>query len=302
MEMMNTNKETRMTKVLERRTALPAAMVCSMGAALILLLQGCGSSLQLTSRWSEHQIQIDGNLGAWSDSTLFVQKDDIRCGVLNDGEFLYVCLMSSKPNLGRQIMARGMTVWFDPNGGEKKTYGIRFPIGMGRGEMPTRPDEEETDQRGNRVDAMSRQSLSDFEFIGPTEKDLQMVPRMAGQGVEIHLTSTPGRFVYELKVPLAYSSAHPYAIESRPGASIGVGFATNTFQRPAAAEGGGEGRGEGGGGGGVSGGGGGGGRGGRGGVGGGRGGRGGGASANRQSAANISFDFWTRVQMVEKPH
>jgi hypothetical protein len=163
---------------------------------------------------------------------------------------------------------------------------------MGRGAMLVRPDEEETDQRGNRLDAMNRQSLSDFEFIGPTEKDLQMVPRLQGQGVEMHLTSTPERFVYELKVPLAYSSAHPYAIESRPGGSIGVGFETNTFQRPG---GSGEGLGEGGGGRG--------GRGGTGGVGGVRGGRmsgGAGPGGNRPGGANISFNVWAHVLLAEK--
>lgn len=277
-----------------QRTAMAAALVCSLAASSVLILQGCSSSLQMTSKWSENKIQIDGDLKKWSDSTLFVQKDDIRFGVMNDGEFLYVCVMSSKPNLGRQIMFRGMTVWFDPNGGEKKTYGVRFPIGMGRGQMPERPDEEETDQRGNRFDAMNRQSLSDFEFIGPTEKDLQMVSRLQGQGVEMHLTSTPERFVYELKVPLAYSSAHPYAVESHPGAPIGVGFETNTFQRPAGAEGGGEGRGEGGGRGGRTG---------AGRVGGGRGGRmpgGAGPGGNRPGATNITFNFWTLVQLAGK--
>ncbi len=285
-----------MTKVLERRTARFAAMACSVAAVLVLLLQGCSSSLQLTSKWSKHGIRIDGDLKEWSDSALFVQKDDIRCGVMNDDEFLYVCAMSSKPNLGRQVMFRGMTVWFDPNGGEKRTFGVRFPIGMARGEIPTRPDEEETDQRGNRFDAMNRQLLSDFEFIGPTEKDLQMVPRLQGQGIEMHLTSTPERFVYELKVPLAYSSAHPYAVESHPGAPIGVGFETNTFQRPGTAEGSGEGRGEGG----V-------GRGGRGGVGGGRGGGrmpgGAGPGGNRPGGAgSSSFNVWTHVQLAERPH
>jgi hypothetical protein len=275
----------------------PAGLVFFLSAVSVLLLQGCSSSLQMASKWSERRIQIDGDLKEWSDSTLFAQKDDIRFGVMNDDEFIYVCVMSSKPNLGRQVMARGMTVWFDPNGGDKKTLGVRFPIGMGRGEMPMRPDGEETDQRGNRVDPMSRPSLNEFEFIGPTEKDLQMVPRLQGQGVEMHLTSTPERFVYELRIPLAYSSTHPYAVESHSGAHIGVGFETNTFQRPGGAEGGGEGRGEGAGGGG---------RGGRGGVSGGRGGRmpgGGGPGGNRPGgASNISFDVWTHVQLAEKPH
>ena len=264
-------------------------------AVLAVSSSGCGSSLQIASKWSEQKVKVDGNLREWSDSTAFVEKDGLRCGVMNDGEFVYICMMSSKPNIGRQILFRGMTVWFDPNGGSKKTIGIRFPIGMRRGEMPMQRDEEETDQRGNRIDAMERQAVSDFEFVGPTEKDLQMVSRLQGQGVEMHLTSTPERFVYELKVPLAYSSAHPYAIESRAGSPIGVGFETNTMQRAAATEGEGEGRGEGG----RSG------RGGMPGMGAGRGGRmpgAGGPGGGRQGAANISVDIWAHVQLADQKH
>jgi hypothetical protein len=289
-EMIHTIKEVRMTQLLERRTAPSAAFVYSIAAMLVLFLQGCGSSMQLTSKWSEHKIQIDGDLKEWSDSTLFVQKDDIRCGVMNDNEFLYVCVISSKPNLGRQVMFRGMTVWFDPNGGEKKTLGIRFPIGMGGRDIMTRPEADERDQRGNGVETMGRQALNEFEYVGPTEKDLQRVSRLQGQGVEMHLTTTPDRFVYQLRIPLAYSSAHPYSVESRPGAPIGVGFETNTPQRPGPAAGGGEGRGDGG-------------RGGQPGMGGGRGGRmpgGAGPGGARPEMANVSFSIWTHVQLAEK--
>ncbi|MDP2885290.1 MAG: hypothetical protein Q8P51_09755 [Ignavibacteria bacterium] len=280
-----------MTKFPERRTAPSAALIFSIAAALVFFLQGCGSSLQLTSKWSEHKIQIEGDLKEWSDSALFVQKDDIRCGVMNDNEFLYVCVISSKPNLGRQVMFRGMTVWFDPNGGEKKTLGIRFPIGMGGRDIMTRPEGDEGGQRGYRVEAMERQALNEFEYVGPTEMDLQRVSRLQGQGVEMHLTSTPERFVYQLRVPLAYSSAHPYAVESRPGAPIGVGFETNTPQRPGQPTGGGEGRGDGG-------------RGGQPGMGGGRGGRipgGAGPGGMRPEMSNVSFSIWTHVQLAEKP-
>ena len=274
-------------------------------AGATLLTAGCGSSLQLASKWTTQKIQIDGDMKDWSDSTVFVEKDGIRCGVMNDGENLYVCLLSSKPNLGRQVMFRGMTVWFDPNGGEKKTIGIRFPIGMGRGNMPLRQegqegqDREDTDQRGNRVRTMDRAELNDFEYLGPTEKDVQRVSRYEGQGVEMHLTSTPERFGYELKIPLAYSSSHPYAVETHAGAPVGVEFEMNTPQRVAApsGEGEGEGRGEGGGGGG------------RGGMRGGgmRGGgmRGGGmrgGAGGRAGGTDASFSFWTHVQLAEQSH
>ncbi len=173
-------------------------------AATASFAVGCGSSLQLASKWTEHKIQVDGDMKDWSDSTVFVEKDGIRCGVINDGQDLYICMISAKPNLGRQVMFRGMTVWFDPNGGEKKTIGIRFPIGMGRGgAMPIRQEGEDTDQRGNRVQTMDRVELNEFEYLGPTEKDVQRASRIEGQGVEMHLTSTPERFSYELKIPLA---------------------------------------------------------------------------------------------------
>ncbi|HTY37240.1 MAG TPA: hypothetical protein VMH23_09025 [Bacteroidota bacterium] len=287
-----------MHNAVDRRSLTRSLMLFAFASAAAFAMQGCGSSLQIASKWSDHALQVDGDLKDWSDSTLFVQKDDIRCAVMNDDEYLYVCVLSSKPRLGPQVMMRGMTVWFDPNGGDKKTYGVRFPIG-GRGvNLLNRPEDEETDQRGNRLDAMQRPSVTDFEFLGPTEKDVQMVSRMQGQGVAMHLTSTPERFVYQLRIPLAYSSAHPYAIESHSGAKVGVGIETNTFQRPTGAEGGeeGQGRGEGGGGGG--------GRGGMTGRGGGRGGRGGGGAmmGNRSGNAQIAFSVWMKTQLAEKPH
>jgi hypothetical protein len=259
---------------------------------LAVLFSGCASTIQLPSRWSDKPLRVGDDLAKWSDSTVFVEKDGIQVGIMNDDEFLYVCAMSSKPNLGRQVMFRGMTVWFDPNGGERKTLGIRFPIGMGGREMMTRPEGDEGDQRGNRVEAMERQALGEFEYVGPTDIDLQRVSRLQGQGVEMHLTSTPERFVYQLRVPLAYSSAHPYSVESRPGARLGVGFETNTPQRLGPAKGGGEDRGDGG-------------RGGQPGMGGGRGGRmpgSAGPSGMRPEMANASFSIWTLVQLAEKAH
>ena len=258
---------------------------------------GCGSTFQLVSKWSDSPVLIDGNLKEWSDSTLFAEKDGIRWAVMNDDENLYLCIMSAKPNLGRQLMFRGMTVWFDPNGGDNQKMGVRFPIGMGRGGGPPQEGGEDMDQRGNRVPMMQRQSLNDFEFLGPTDKDVQMVPRMQGQGVELHLTSTPERFVYEMKIPLSSSSSHPYAVESHPGAAIGVCIETGTQRRGQGTEGGGEGegRGEGGRGGGRGGMG-------RGGGGGGRMPGGMGPGGSRQSDGNASFSYWSHVQLSEKSH
>ena len=261
--------------------------------ASLALAEGCSSSMQLASRWSSQPIHIDGNVAEWADSTVFIEKEGVRCGVMNDGDYLYLCLLSSKQGLGRQIMFRGMTVWFDPNGGEKKTVGLRFPLGMPRAGLPEMTEGENPEQNVNRPDAFERQALSEFEFLGPAENDRQRVSRLQGQGVEIHLTATAERFVYKLKIPLRYSSQHPYALETRPGSAVGIGIEPNAAQRAQEGErGGGESRGEGGRGGG------------RGGMGGGRGGRmpGGAGSGGARPAAGAATlpSFWSHVQLAEK--
>ena len=255
-------------------------------------INGCTSTQQLVSRWSENPVHMDGNLEDWRDSTVFVEKDGIRYGVANDGEFLYLCLLSSKADLGRQIVFRGMTIWFDPNGGEKRTIGIRFPIGglgMGRPEMGPRQPNQDPDQRGNRLEAMERQTLNEFEYLGPGENDRQRVSRLQGQGLEIHITATQERFLYKLKIPLQYSSQHPYSVETHAGAKIGIGIESNTAPRMAEGARGGEGM-----------------EGGRPGAGGGRsggrmpGGMGRGGQRPGASTAMANFNIWSRVQLAEK--
>jgi hypothetical protein len=270
-----------------------ALMICAAGLSFLLtLINGCSSTQQLASKWSERPIRIDGNLRDWSDSTTFAEKDGVRYAVMNDGNFLYLCLLSSKPGLGRQIMARGMTVWFDPNGGDKKTIGIRFPVGMGgmgRQEMSARPPEDEQGRRGAREQGLDREPLNDFEYLGPGENDRQRVARLQGQGVELHLTATQERFLYELKIPLQYSSQHPYSIETHAGGNIGIGVESNTAQRmpeemrpSEGTEGGRPGMGAGRGGGRMP------------------GGMGRGGQTRATAPSSINFNFWSHVQLAEK--
>lgn len=266
------------------------------------LVGGCGTTLELPSHWTDRRIEIDGSLKEWVDSTAFVEKDGIRCGVMNDKEYIYVCLMSSTPNLGRQLIMRGMTVWFDPHGGEKKLIGVRFPIGAMRAGMMMRQDigdrrtgearDRSPAERRQRFDEVEKEALQEFEFLGPDPNDRQRVLRMQGQGVEFQLTATPERFVYEMKIPLAYSSQHPYAVESYAGSVIGVGFDSSLQERPMGGAAGGESP-EGAPPGGA--------RGGR-----DRGGRGGGMPGGmrpggmQQAGAGATFSFWTHVQLADK--
>jgi hypothetical protein len=159
-----------------------------------------------------------------------------------------------------------MTVWFDPSGGTKKKFGITYPVveaGGGFGGRGRRGESQQPDapEPGDRVD-----------ILGPGKDDARSLTRDHLSGVEVAIREEEGTLHYELKVPLAHAADHPYAIDTAPGQTIGVGLETGKRQQPSSRAG----RGGGFGGGGM--GGGGRGRGGGMGGGGGRSGRGGGVS------------------------
>ena len=120
---------TRMTGRVVVRLAVAGTLVsCAVGLA------AC-KEVELTSGWAAGEIEIDGVDDEWTGSTTYFEKHDVTVGLLNDEEFLYVSLVTSGP-VGRLVMATGLTVWFDPDGGTDEWYGIRYPVPPEPGERP----------------------------------------------------------------------------------------------------------------------------------------------------------------------
>ena len=57
--------------------------------------------------------------------------EPVSIAAANDGTFLYLVLTASDRAARMQILRRGLIVWFDGAGGEKKRFGIKFPVGAG---------------------------------------------------------------------------------------------------------------------------------------------------------------------------
>ncbi|UCE02499.1 MAG: hypothetical protein JSW67_14850 [Candidatus Latescibacterota bacterium] len=89
---------------------------------------GCGG-FDMKSGWRDRDIVIDGQAGDWqSVLSTFDEKGDV--GFLNDDKHLYICFIPRDPQIENQMIVRGLTVWFDREGGDKKTLGVRFPLGL----------------------------------------------------------------------------------------------------------------------------------------------------------------------------
>ena len=170
----------------------------------------------------------------WAGSRFALEDENVAVGLLNDGEYIYLSLETRDRRLGMQLLGMGFTVWFDPDGGDDKVLGVEFPLegrtgmrgmrgmepGMERSSEP--PDPEEF--RKHLEESIA--SMDEFVIHGPRKDEIH--PRVIdeGKGVEVRIAPAGGGLVYELKVPLAITTEHPYAIGTRPGDVIGVGLET----------------------------------------------------------------------------
>ena len=209
------------------------------------------------SKGPDKAITVDANYDDWYGALQPFGEDPVAIQFLNDGEFLYVRLTASDLGARRLIARQGMTVWFDPGGGTKKKFGVKYPVVEG-GE----PEEQDSGGTGRPGGGRGRARRGEgpppdeinapvdrVVIIGPGKDDARSLMRGYLSGVDVAIRAEQGTLQYELKVPLALSANHPYAIGTAPGKKIGVGLETAKMQRPSgAARGGGGGGGMGGGG------------------------------------------------------
>jgi hypothetical protein len=253
-------------------------------------------------------VTIDGKFDDWPGNLEPFADKPVSLQFQNDGEYLYLRFAASDNGTRMQILRGGLTVWFDPGGGTKKHFGVRYPVvdkaqypdsgqggsrggggggygghrGGGQPQGETPESEPAEPSRTERVD-----------ILGPGKDDAREMTRDHLPGIDVALRTEQGILQYELKVPLAKTSDHQMAIEAQNGKPVGFGFETAKPQQ----QGMNAGRGGGGGMGGMGGGMGGRGGGGMGGHGGGMG-RGGGGGGQRGGEAPKPISGWGIVSLT----
>ncbi len=191
----------------------------------IVFFIGC-DNLELHSKWLNHDITIDGNDADWKNATTYIENAKIAIGLFNDENYLYLSLSPWDRKIQNQIMRRGCTLWFDPERDNKKTFGIRFPLGKKEMGLPLM-------DRGNRRESEKRlemykelQNELEILYTGEDEPTKMSISNAALYGINVMVGNSGGRLFYELKVPLKKDNQHPYAICADINKSIRIGFET----------------------------------------------------------------------------
>ncbi|MDD5247010.1 MAG: hypothetical protein PHS09_06440 [Candidatus Omnitrophica bacterium] len=238
------------------------AFIFLLPVLLILFLAGCEKTY-LFSSWREQEITIDAKYSDWQQTAAhYDEKSKITLNLANDERDLYICLITRNRQIEIEAMESGFSVWFDPQGGQKKSFGVRFPISLRAMGMSIEEENKDHGKYWRDQEDMSglvdrkKERLSDrafnqrLEMLEGLQERLEIVddapqPKKKGRleeglaksaerdfslqeagkfGIEARVGRENDYFVYELKVPLVRSADHPHAIGIKEGQALGLGF------------------------------------------------------------------------------
>ena len=212
-------------------------------ASSLLFLNGCKESLELQSKWLDKKIVIDANDNDWQDYPFFYdEKTRSRIGIYNDDANLYLCFQTMDEDIQRQILSRGLFVWFNKTGGEDRELCVCFPkgrrlygLGGPPGRSPDRPGPPVERASGDRNMPPGRTFGPDSDTteeirLFTSDKDggrLYTFQEAANLGIFVRYTvDQRKRFIYELKIHLAESNKATYAAVESAANKFGIGFMT----------------------------------------------------------------------------
>ncbi len=183
-----------------------------------------GQKAVVASRWPGSTVAVDGAATEWEGAMVRLEEAKLSIGVANDGDSLWLCLTASEPRVAAQMLRQGLIVWFDPAGGTKKVFGIKYPVGtfsMDRPRPASRARPSARDTPPEPIEIINR-----LELLGPGKQEQRSLVADQAPGIHVKVGQAEGVVVYELAVPLVRTADHPFAIGARPGAVIGVGLGT----------------------------------------------------------------------------
>ncbi|OGJ89197.1 MAG: hypothetical protein A2487_02135 [Candidatus Raymondbacteria bacterium RifOxyC12_full_50_8] len=170
-----------------------------------LLLSGCEAPYY-ESYALQDDIAVDGDLSDWTTRLYRSDVLPFGFGVVNDRQFLYLCINSWNQKTIRQLNIFGFTVRLKSNLLPKEGFAIKFPLGHGkpitRSQRPPGPDS---------LDRTAIVSTGEdmLELTGAGKNESLKLSRAAAESLGLLIASKTqnSRFCYEIRIPLTGDTA-----------------------------------------------------------------------------------------------
>lgn len=244
----------------------PVAVLVCCGLGLLTATHAVLHARQpamLTSAWrADEDIIVDGNDAEWHEVAGAVPGTPLLVSAANDAGWLHLRVRVPERSGQIQVLYGGLTVWFDARGGQRKTFGIRYPVGAplpaprARESRPRRPVEDPghvgggdsppgdsghplgqgPGRRGRGAPVIDLDPVTvvppRLEVRGPGDDDARSLVLEHATGLRVALARHDTVLVYELRVPLRRSAGTPYAVDAAPGTTLGLGFESPKLEWP----------------------------------------------------------------------
>jgi hypothetical protein len=201
-------------------------LLCGFLIATAAFFSGCSSSLKLLSTWRQEDVVIDGSGTEWQRGLYYDKESDIVYSIRNDDDYVYLFLKTQNRTTQMQIMRAGFTVWFDAEGCNDHSFGIRYPLARQDGHSEFHPESDDAE-----IHSALEQALLELEIVGAQKEDVQRFSTLDVPGIRVKIGRTQEALVYELRVPLRKTPHTPFAIGVTSANRIGIGLETEEFNR-----------------------------------------------------------------------
>ncbi len=230
----------------------PKALGGLFAFSVLIFLAGCGSSKEMMSTYQSGDIKIDGDISDWGKSIQRIPDNSFSLGFKNDDKFLYISLTTEDRSKIFQMFRAGFIVWLEPESGDYKTFGIKYPLPGEQNDMPQMQDMngEGINREGDRRESMNGEGMdrermprenmfekmlitqNEFEIVNKDKYPLIALPLVNKDGIEAKLAFHREQFVYELKIPLAGNKQYSFVAGALPGDKLKIKFETEQLERP----------------------------------------------------------------------
>jgi len=148
---------------------------------------------------------------------------DAYLAVGNDSERVMLAFTTTDPGLQDRVLNQGIFFWFSPGGGERRAFGIRYPVAWsgsptGLDAVPGQPGTVEGPGAGK--------TGNDLEVYADGFREHERYAKADVPGLEVSTGRRADTLFYTLMVPLAGHGHDAYAVTAAPGDVLGIGIET----------------------------------------------------------------------------
>ncbi len=167
---------------------------------IIILVTAC-SNEKIESQWMTSPITVDGSGEDWSEyRQLFNEDWKIMYSTVNDDTSISLIMQFRDHQLARKINTRGLTLWLNSNGEEKKNVGIHYEDSklmnkilndLADGKRITKPDNRNLEM--NKAIALT----GTFAVV---DKDKNIISSTWQNGIYAKAQYNQGNYCFEYKI------------------------------------------------------------------------------------------------------